>query len=305
MNFGIDPFHTCCAVSPLKDLVIVSAKKSLKGYKNGKLSFTIQQIQLPTINSMIFSHDAKILYTGGSDGSIWRWDMEIKKKRGVLDSHKFKIQTLSISTSGDYLFSGSKIIKIYDLKKLKLIKEFKMDQNEEIVKIFDSGEIGKLIIFSKVENEKFYRGYTYNYKEDYIIYSSKLPDITDFHYNPQSRQIYLGNNQGYLEVLNSQWIPISKKRFGKNDLLINNINDKLIVFSSFRYLNFLLNKDLMLYNKIEIPSMYYQKILTMKDNIYLESEDNISIIPFSPPFTNSFFGILLNQHLCNIHFFHF
>lgn len=303
MNFEIDLNHTCCDVSPIEDLFIISVKKYFKAYKNYHIFYTFQNLQTPTINSMVFSHDGKFLYTGGADGSIWKWDLDIKKKRGVLSPHKYKVQTLSISTSGDYLYSGSKMIKIYDLKKLKLLKEFKFHKDEVYLKIIDSGDIGKIIILSKCENEDYLRGYTYNYKEEYIIYSCKLPNITSFHYNPFKKQIYICDNKGFLEIMNSEWIEIFKMRFGKSDLLIGSHNDIIIVYSRNNHLYFI--KDFKCYFKYEIPDLYYKNMIVSRENIYLECEDNVSVFSFYPPSSDRFLSIIKNNWFCDMHFFYF
>lgn len=142
------------------------------------------------INSFSMHPDGGIFAVGENSGSMKIWDLSEEKESFTFDCFERSIDSISFSGNGYHLACGSNFsnsLKIYDLRKLNVIKEINLEKDFDLKRIkYDNtgnylGYSGKELCILNAKNFEniLTLGEDCNFKDT----------ITDFCFTPDSRYI--------------------------------------------------------------------------------------------------------------------
>jgi WD40 repeat protein len=103
-----------------------------------------------SVNAVTFSPDGKYLASGGSDQSIYLWEVLSGKKVLALQKPMSAVNAIAFSPDGSQLASGSddKLVRLWDISTKKVLRSFK-EHNSEITSVAFSADGSRILSASR------------------------------------------------------------------------------------------------------------------------------------------------------------
>lgn len=194
------------------DLILLGSRRHGKIFILNKLNLTTiltQNHSNSAFTSLAISHNDKLVCTGNSTGIIQLWSLNFGMSLMFFRNHFNAIlKVVFLKKTSRFILSCSidGIIKLFDLKKLSVIKIMETVKYVENFKFFDINYSNKLIVSSSDFSDNIYLWSlkTGNLKE--IIPNGDLK-IFDLRFDDKKNKIVLSNRTGIIKIWNIEIFP--------------------------------------------------------------------------------------------------